>query len=334
MAPQFYNSPWTTCPQVRILHDTFPLEPGAQLPRASDAGRAYGIDALRAVSAALLGAIPLEEDRWAESLYRAYYELAVKNAAVVLTVSATSRSSLERHFPETVGKIDVLPLAPDPTLVGASVPAMTDRENDVIHVSKFEPRKNQLTLLEAWSSLAATTANFRACIVGSPSALFHDYGVQVIQRIEHAHRDGWLKFHRSIDDLHLGELYRASKILCAPSTAEGFGLPALEGLANGCAVIAQPGTAIDEICGTEIVHAANKAEAIAARVAELLTDPSDLQQRSVSAVSHASTFTLERTAEELMRAIERALDVEMPRPSPKGAAANAVQGFSYEVKNS
>jgi hypothetical protein len=47
VAPQFYNSPWTACPQVRILHDTFPFEPGARLPRASDAGLAFGIDALR-----------------------------------------------------------------------------------------------------------------------------------------------------------------------------------------------------------------------------------------------------------------------------------------------
>ncbi|WP_082778027.1 glycosyltransferase family 4 protein [Tsukamurella pseudospumae] len=333
VAPQFYNSPWTKCPQVRILHDTFPLEPGARLPGASDAERAFGVEGLRGVSAALLGSIPSEEHRWAADLYRAYYDLAVKNAAVVLTVSSASRSSLERHFPETIRKIEVLPLAPDPSLVSTPIPIIAERANDIIHVSKFEPRKNQLTMLDAWGSLADILPRFRACMVGSPSTLFSDYGAKVSRSIERGQANGWLEYHTAIDDIRLGEFYRASKILCAPSTAEGFGLPALEGLANGCAVIARPGTAIDEICGAEAVHA-DSAGSIANAVAELLADPDSLQQRSVSGLRHASKFTVERTAGGLMNAIDQALDVELPRPLARGAADTADQDFDHEVKYS
>ncbi|WP_180819539.1 glycosyltransferase [Gordonia terrae] len=308
IAPQFYSSPWTQCPQVRILHDTFPFEAQAKLPSASDAASAFGAANLRAVSATLTGTLPSDDERvWAQSLYRAYYDLAVENAATILTVSASSRLSLEQHFPKTVGKIDVLPLAPDPDLTGGPRTPVAERPYDVMHISKFEPRKNQLKLLQAWQLLSHTVEGFRACFVGSPSSLFREYGAEVVQGVESARNAGWLEYHHSIDDLDLGKLYRASKILCAPSTAEGFGLPALEGLANGCALVALAGTAIDDICGDHVTHVADSVRAIASGVSGLLADQPLLDRKSVSACDYTAGFTLDRTAQSLMQAIRHAL---------------------------
>ncbi len=319
IAPQFYSSPWTVCPQIRILHDTFPFEANTQLPNASDAARAFGSANLRDVTAALIGKFPSDERLWAQDLYRAYYDLAVDNSATILTVSDSSRRSLEHYFPNAVNKTEVIPLGPDPALTDISEAPIADRPYDVMHVSKFEPRKNQLTLLQAWQMLADSVEDFSACIVGSPSKLFDTYGAEVLQAIESSQNAGWLEYYHSIDDIRLGELYRSSKILCAPSTAEGFGLPALEGLANGCALVALAGTAIDDICGNQVTHTANSPQGIANAVATLLADEPLLEHKSAEARNYAATFSLDRTSHNLMQAIKRALAGRLNAPPAESA---------------
>jgi glycosyltransferase involved in cell wall biosynthesis len=52
-----------------------------------------------------------------------------------------------------------------------------------------------------------------------------------------------------IDDRRLLELYQTSSILAFPSLDEGFGIPVLEGMAHGLAVLASTRGALPEVCG-------------------------------------------------------------------------------------
>ncbi|MBT2533949.1 glycosyltransferase [Arthrobacter sp. ISL-48] len=308
IAPQFYNSPWTECPQVRILHDTFPLETGTELTDMRNVESTFGHARVRRVVTALLDSATIPAGEEAARLYKAYYDLSVEKASALLTVSDESFRSIVHHYPGAADKLEMLPLFPDPAIVSASLRAPRDKSLDAIHVSKFEPRKNQLTLLRAWTHCWERDRSFRACIVGSPSTLYPEYTAEVLHLIGAGRSGGWLEHHQGIDDQSLAELYGSAKIACVASTAEGFGLPALEGMANGCIVVALPGTSVDEVCGDFVIHASNSPESIAGTLADLLSKPGEMDQLSQASRTRAAAarFTVAATAKALDGAIRRA----------------------------
>jgi glycosyltransferase involved in cell wall biosynthesis len=60
--------------------------------------------------------------------------------------------------------------------------------------------------------------------------------------------DGVLPLGR-VDDATLKALYARARALVMPSLVEGFGLPAVEAMREGCAVIAGRAGALPEVCG-------------------------------------------------------------------------------------
>ncbi len=66
--------------------------------------------------------------------------------------------------------------------------------------------------------------------------------------------DPRLKFLGFVPDADLGALYANAAWLIFPSLYEGFGLPALEAMANGCPVIAANAAALPEVCGDAALY--------------------------------------------------------------------------------
>lgn len=52
-----------------------------------------------------------------------------------------------------------------------------------------------------------------------------------------------------IDDISLGDLYRFFDVFCLPTVGEGFGLPLIEGMASGCAIVSTDCSVVPEIVG-------------------------------------------------------------------------------------
>lgn len=295
IAPQFYNSPYTDCPQVRLLHDTFPLEPDAFVTDIQAVEATFGRRALARVAEILLPRGYAAKSEWPRLLYRAYYDLSVTHATALLTVSEQSFDNLVRHYPSSAAKLRVLPLFPDPTIIGRSHCDMSSRPIDVLHVSKFEPRKNQVALLQALRAVRHKRPTLRSHIVGSPSTLFPEYTAELQSLIALGSSEGWLEHSHAIDDARLSRLYASARILAIPSHSEGFGLPALEGMANGCVIVAQPGTAVDEVCGPQVIHTGRSAASIAESIRNLLANKEELRVRSAASKERASEYTVDAT---------------------------------------
>jgi glycosyltransferase involved in cell wall biosynthesis len=83
-----------------------------------------------------------------------------------------------------------------------------------------------------------------------------------------------------------------------PSLAEGFGLPVLEAMANGAAVVTSAGTATEEVAGDAAILVDPLDVGASARALHRLIDDRALAGAlGAAARARASTFTWERTAE-------------------------------------
>lgn len=118
----------------------------------------------------------------------------------------------------------------------------------LLHVGTIEPRKNVLRLLQAYCHLPASVRDhWPLLLVGGwgwntadVAAYFHD---------EARHR-GVLHLGYVADE-YLPALYSGARALVFPSLYEGFGLPPLEMMACGGAVLASTAGAVVEVVGSK-----------------------------------------------------------------------------------
>ncbi|MGX5804682.1 glycosyltransferase family 4 protein [Bradyrhizobium sp. Arg314] len=120
----------------------------------------------------------------------------------------------------------------------------------ILFVSTIEPRKNHSLLMDVWRRLVldGTVAH------GGMKLVFVGRGGWMVDGILaklHSHPDyGKSLIHLdNVDDGTLSLLYRNSAFCVYPSLYEGYGLPPVEALAYGKALIASTGGAIAEVVG-------------------------------------------------------------------------------------
>ena len=109
-----------------------------------------------------------------------------------------------------------------------------------------------------------------------------------------------------VDDATLIALYRACALFVFPSKHEGFGLPALEAMSCGAAVIGSNTTSIPEVIGAaEAMFDPHDPSAISAKIAQLLGDPALLERLRTHGKRQAASFSWDKTAERTLRALEQ-----------------------------
>jgi glycosyltransferase involved in cell wall biosynthesis len=100
-----------------------------------------------------------------------------------------------------------------------------------------------------------------------------------------------------VDDAELASLYRGAIALVMPSREEGFGLPALEAMASGCAVITSNAAALVEITGDAALHVEPDAASLADAMTRIVSDESLRAALAARGVARAKEFTWTRCAE-------------------------------------
>ncbi len=107
------------------------------------------------------------------------------------------------------------------------LPPETDERSGILCVGRFEPLKNQLSVIRA-------TQNWdeQITFVGDPAANNPAYYRKCKSE---AGRNHHFRPHSSLEALQM--LYRSHKVVIVPSHFETFGLTALEGLSQGCNVV-------------------------------------------------------------------------------------------------
>jgi glycosyltransferase involved in cell wall biosynthesis len=98
----------------------------------------------------------------------------------------------------------------------------------------------------------------------------------------------------------------AATVVVVPSTYEGFGLPAVEGMACGVPVLASRAGATVEVCGDAALLVEGDRDGLAAGLRELIERPELRRDLGARGRRRAAEFTWTRTAGEHLRAYEAA----------------------------
>jgi glycosyltransferase involved in cell wall biosynthesis len=179
-------------------------------------------------------------------------------------------------------------------------------EKFILAVGTVEPRKNLVTLFEAFKALQEDeTPLAQEVIVVGRQGWLHE---ATYRAVHERGLTGRVRFLTSVDDADLVAIYSLAQVLAFPSEYEGFGLPPLEAMACGTAVVSSNAASLPEMCGNAalLIPPTDAGEWVRA-LRRVLTDRqvrADLQNRGPA---QAAKFTWQKAAQQTLQVYQRVL---------------------------
>ncbi len=170
-------------------------------------------------------------------------EKAINSADHILAISHNTKQDLMEIYQVPESKITVTYLGVDHLKVRKQ--QMHKRKNFLLYVGPRAGYKNFSGLLAAFSELVITNDNLDLIAFGG--GYFNDCEKALMRKLN-------IPFERikqiSGSDEVLLDLYANALVFVYPSIYEGFGIPPLEAMAQGCPVVATKTSSIEEVLGT------------------------------------------------------------------------------------
>ena len=185
-------------------------------------------------------------------LLRRPYLASLREADVLASVSAATADRVAAWVPSARPRTHVVPLATSPTLLDAvpePVEALRGRPFALV-VGDPSPRKNLPLLVDAWPRVVEQVPDAVLVVVGPDSWGATVHGA----RFDELVRAGSVVRLTGLPDAPLRWCYEQAAVVLCPSLAEGFGLPALEGLDLGAPVVTSTDPALVEVTGDAAPH--------------------------------------------------------------------------------
>jgi glycosyltransferase involved in cell wall biosynthesis len=233
--------------------------------------------------------------------------LAVRRCASLVAISAATRDELIARYPRAAARTTVAHPAAGPRFTAVRTDA-DERALDRLDVSgpyvlatgTLEPRKNLPRLIEAFTALPEDVrAGRQLVLAGAP-------GWETAETFAHVARHArMVQALGYVPDEDLPALYRGADLFCYPSLYEGFGIPVLEAMCCGTAVLTSGRSSMPEVAGdaARYVDPEDTAE-IARGLSELLSDARLRETLVVHGLKRARQFTWEGTARAVLEVLE------------------------------
>jgi len=232
-------------------------------------------------------------------LFRTAYKILLpilgRVSQQVVTVSMNTRTELEA--------VGVLPKAKARVI-----------HNAADHILRIEPDSE--TLLEspyflvlgsqaAHKNLASVIAAMSDYKTGDiPLAIVGGKNSRVFKGIDEGDKDGIKRLDRVTDE-QLVSLYQNATALVFPSLTEGFGIPPLEAMQSGCAVIASDGGAIPEVCGDAVIYVSAKdVNGWQTAMREVGSKPDNVAELRKKGLAQAEKYSWRKTAEQYLHILQ------------------------------
>ncbi|HST46565.1 glycosyltransferase family 4 protein, partial [Jatrophihabitans sp.] len=177
-------------------------------------------------------------------------------------------------------------------------------EQFVAFLGTLEPRKNVPALIRGWVSACARIDGRPPALVLAGGAGWDrelDAAVAAVPAGLRLLRPGYLPL------ADLPGLLGAAAVVAYPSLGEGFGLPVLEAMACGAAVLTTRRLALPEVGGDAVAYTEPDDASIADALGRLLTDPELRARLSRAGLVRARGFSWAACAQAHLAGYEKAL---------------------------
>jgi len=171
----------------------------------------------------------------------------------------------------------------------------------VLHVGAFEPRKNLVTLVEAFRLAAPQLPDSSLVTIGR----LRPGDQQRLQALLPLNLQDRVKTLGFVEDQYLAGLYSGADALVYPSSYEGFGLPVLEAMRCGTPVITSSVSSLPEVAGdAALIVNPTDAGDIARALIEIAATHSVRANLRDAGLRRAALFSWEETARQTLAVYE------------------------------
>lgn len=226
-----------------------------------------------------------------------HLESASDTCAAILTGSEYTKSEIIERLEVSPEKVHVIYHGVDHNVFRVYDETSLDfplPENFLLFVGSIEPRKNLLTFLKAYGSLAKDfKERFPLVLAG-----FKGWENQEVMELITSHADH-IRYLGYLSDLELAFVYNRATVFVYPSLYEGFGLPPLEAMACGTAVIVSNTSSMPEVCGEGAYYIdPSSSESIHQAILHVTSDEALRKELREKGLKRSAQFTWERSARE------------------------------------
>ena len=169
---------------------------------------------------------------WNTKKFSTWYNILIPRIAYsckhIFTVSNTIRGEIMRCYNISPGKISVAYNGISQKMLSYGPHSSGAKERIILSVGTFSIRKNHSALIKAFLNSKAHDV-YTLVIVGDKNKVFRDNAID-----ETAISDNHIKIYDTLSEDELINMFRKAEIIASASLYEGFGIPVLEGLYNGC----------------------------------------------------------------------------------------------------
>jgi glycosyltransferase involved in cell wall biosynthesis len=232
----------------------------------------------------------------------------VRSAARIVTGSDFSRDSILRAYPEVEPeRVAVVPNAaansfrPTSREHAAASVAATFRVHNpfVLSVGDLQPRKNQIGLITAFARMVRARPDLPHHLVLAGKETW--FAPRVRETARQSGVADRIHFTGFVTDEQLLQLYNACELFVFPSYYEGFGLPVLESMACGKAVVCSGTSAIPEVAdGAALMFDPYSPDQIARAMLDLILDAELRARMERLGAQRSAHFSWYRTAHQTL----------------------------------